>query len=242
MPQINRGYGLIELLIVLLVSTYLMIFLVQYYAISQHHAANTQISLRQVYDIQLIIDFLRNSVRHAGFTPCRSIKHLQLANTIQPIAINFGPNKALKIVRMGEFFATASAILSKSSIMVRAIGDLHRHDAILIADCVHAEINVIQAIQRLQTGYKIILKKSMQFNYVHAIYIGKWIEELFFIRRDKFGKSIFYYQNKHIEAMSQIIADWKMLLLQKHSSILLKLKLLTLDHQLWPISIAVRSP
>ena len=79
-----------------------------------------------------------------------------------------------------------------------------------------------------------------KYHYFH-IYLGLWLEELFFIRNNNLNQPALYYKNKHTEELSQIFSGWNIALLRYTNSMLLKINWLIAEQQTWPFMAAVKA-
>ncbi|WP_347251650.1 prepilin-type N-terminal cleavage/methylation domain-containing protein, partial [Legionella sp.] len=107
----QRGIGLVELMVSVLLTSILVILATQQYLVSKRQYFHVHTLLEQDFELQLINDLLRDSVRRAGFTPCLSINSLHLVDQrnsktkLSAIEIN-EKHDQLKIRRMSEYFTT----------------------------------------------------------------------------------------------------------------------------------------
>ncbi|WP_051555176.1 PilW family protein [Legionella fairfieldensis] len=208
----QQGISLVELLIGLFLTGFLVTIMMQHYLASKRQYRYVQSLLDQSYELQLVSDLIRNSVRHAGFTPCRGLNALQVVDrrdsrsaSNSAIAMQSGKKTGFSIHRMSEYFSSVIKSISPTKLFLKA-GVLYQEgQTILIADCYHAEIQQIEHVQSNKTGSIIRLTKPLMFDYVMPVYVGEWIEEAFFIQKNQQGRQSLFYQQKHAEELGSLI-------------------------------------
>ncbi|WP_019218206.1 PulJ/GspJ family protein, partial [Legionella tunisiensis] len=73
----ERGFGLTEVIITVFLASLIIIVLLQHYLNCKRFYLDAEITLEREFELQLVSDLIRDSVRRAGFTPCININHLQ---------------------------------------------------------------------------------------------------------------------------------------------------------------------
>lgn len=213
----QAGVGLAEFLITLLLATMISTALMRYYLTIKQQYNHIQTALEQSIDLQMVTDLIRNSTRMAGFTPCLGIEHLiavDRRNEQHSLhAIELGSE--LRINRMSEQFDTVLEAYSASAFLISSRQNLHQGQSILIADCFHAEVQIISEIKRVTNGQIIKISKPLSFTYIAPIYVGEWIEESYFIRSSARAEPSLFYQNKHAEELSPVIHDLSTVIMNK---------------------------
>ncbi|MCX7117378.1 MAG: hypothetical protein NTW94_05665 [Legionellales bacterium] len=183
------GIGLVELMIALLLGSFILLGLTQHYLAIKQQVQQVQKALEQDIDLILVSDLVRESVRMAGFTPCSSSDHLVTEPKI--VSLEVRPSKIL-IRRMSERFDEVYDIPKTDLILASHREKYHQDDTIMVADCYHAEVQTIRHIEPMGVQQRITLKTSLHFTYHDAIYIGAWMEESFEIHKHAGGASLFY--------------------------------------------------
>lgn len=206
------GVGLAELLIALLLASFTTITLMRHYLNTKQQYHHTQTSLEQSIELQLVTDMIRDSARRAGFTPCLGIEHLisldRRGDQKNLVAIQVGKEGAssLHINRMSEHFSTVSKIVGSVELLTTNNQTMHRNQAILVADCYHAEIHTISRLSRMGSGKKITLTHPLAFVYHPPIYVGAWLEETYFIQsKDQDTQTLYYHRNHHSEELTTVV-------------------------------------
>jgi len=204
------GISLVELMISVLLSSFLVILATQQYLICKRQSFHVHALLEQDFELQLVNDLLRDSVRRAGFTPCLNVNSLNILDQrngrigIDAIETNKKHDR-LQIRRMNEDFTEVIKPLSQNLLLAKS--DLHfePQQVILIADCYHGEIQQIDYARKTNNGTILKLNHHLAFNYSEPIYLGEWIEESFFVQTNRQGKRALYYRQKHAEELTERI-------------------------------------
>jgi hypothetical protein len=204
------GISLLELVISLFAASLLLTLIMQQYLQSKRQYLRMQVLLEQTLDLQLVTDLIRDSIRRGGFTPCRGISSLQSIdrrNGTELVAVESrsGQEKALQVNRMNEQFATVIRQLSPNQLLVKADIHYEKQQPILIADCYHAEVQEILQARKTIAGTILTFKKALRFSYIAPVYLGEWLEELFFMQKNKQGKASLFYKQNHVDELSSFI-------------------------------------
>lgn len=204
----QRGISLPELLVALLLSSFLTLLLVQHYLNIKKQYRHIQTALDKNLELQLVTDLLRNSMREAGFTPCSNINHLITVEPIQGLkalaAIKL-EESSLQISRMSERFDNVLQVITPSSLLITSQYMLQAKQEILIADCYHAEVQTISEVIKQPSGQLIMLTRPLAFTYHLPIYAGEWLEEFFFIRTNSHHKNTLFYKRSHAEELTTFV-------------------------------------
>jgi len=199
------GMSLVELMVSLFLSCLIMTVILEHYLNCKRQFIETQDLLERNADLQIISEMIRDSSRLAGFTPCISIDRLNTGVAqLQAIKTDFGARHALVINRMNEHFSEVIQILSPSSLLVNRLTVFDGH-LLLIADCFHAEVLKITAMQPTPAGLHIMIERPMIFTYNNPVYIGEWLEEQFFIEKNSRGQLSLFYYNRHADELTEQI-------------------------------------
>lgn len=175
----------------------------QFYLHSKKTYLQIEKSLDKQLDLLWIADLLRQSVHNAGFTPCLGIEHLQVIDTRKPKT----PIKALRldngiqVARMREQFNDLIQTQGNQELIISKYPQFNSKRPLIIADCQHAEIHRIAALNSTQTNQFIRLQVPLLYSYGEA-YVGEWIEEQWFIRKNKQGKDSLYYRTEQTDELS----------------------------------------
>jgi hypothetical protein len=203
----QQGIGLAELLIALLISSILMLVLItQYLHVHQHYFQLLK-TIEQDIDIELVSTLIRDSIRHAGFTPCLNIEHLDVFDSetnrqkLLSVSIEELPMPILTIRRMSKYFDNVLGVIGPTELSTTSHALLHAGETIMIADCYHAEIQKISTILNTTEGRLLNLTRPLHWAYHAPIFLGKWVEERF----SKKPTGGFIYDYLHAEELTHAI-------------------------------------
>lgn len=208
------GLGLPELLIALLLSSFIMTGLMHHYLATKKQYSDIQKKLERSVDLQLVINLMRENTRQAGFTPCLRIDHLvtrdQRTKSQSLVAIDYGlnPRPWLRFSRMSEHFETVFDVINSNQLLTSNIKTLHHNQSVLIADCYHAEIQKISKTESAFNDQVLTLNKPLAFQYRQPIYVGEWLEETYFIRLGHGGENSLFYQYHHPEELTTAVHNF----------------------------------
>lgn len=207
------GASLTELMISLCLSSLLMMALIQTWLTGNHQYNQSQVILEQGFELQLVNELIRDSVRLAGFTPCIGINHLitkDRRNKSHPLAavgLAADNSHSITLARMGEDFVNVVQQISPSRLLVEKGHSFDIGNVIVIADCFHAEVHIVSNSQKTRRGLIVSLEKPLDFNYTLPFYLGEWLEERFYIQKNREGKSALYYATNHREELTDLVND-----------------------------------
>lgn len=227
------GTSFIEILVSLFLSTFLITALIEHYLITKKQYLQVQNTLENELEIQLVQNLFRDSIRLAGFTPCLSIDRLvtinhQTNNRLHSIQIDSLPAKSLRLFRMKEYFNSVFNFPASNQLLINKHHYYKKDQWVLIADCYHAEVQQIASIQAIGTKNLIYLKQPLYFKYEMPAYIGEWIEETFYIKKNQLGLTFLYYKKDQAEQLAPGILDLSAKLIKRQGK---KLVLVTLKNQ-----------
>ncbi|MFC3907920.1 PilW family protein [Legionella dresdenensis] len=202
------GLTLTELMIALFLSTLLISLLLQQYVTAKKHYLALQKQLNQNFELNLVSDLIKNSVRQAGFAPCRSVGQLETVDRRDksvPLLAYIIDDHGLVLNRMSEHFATVQYQYSAQQILVEPGAYFALKQPVLIADCYHAEVQLLKTARSVKEGMLLTLQKPLAYSYIDPIYVGQWLEERFYIHKNPHSQLTLYYQNGHSEELSELI-------------------------------------
>ena len=188
-----------------------MMALIQTYLNSKRQNTHTQQILEQNFELQLVSELIRDSVRSAGFMPCIGINHLitrdRRGKPGHPVAVDLHPGKhqSFMISRMGEDFATVLKQLAPARLLVDGGRVFDSRHPVVIADCLHAEIHLVASSHKTREGWIVTLTKPLDFNYALPFYFGEWLEERFSVEKNNQGKPALFYDTRHREELTDLI-------------------------------------
>ncbi|MCW8407883.1 prepilin cleavage protein [Legionella sp. PATHC035] len=205
------GISLTEVLISLFLTSLIVSMLFQLYLGSKRQYIEIEKVLTTHFDLQWVSDLLSDSVRRAGFTPCLGIDRLHVIdrrahpNKIQALRIGNRPVQFIQVNRMNEFFSKIIKIQGATRILVQNPVSFHKKRPVLIADCEHAEVQELVDIKQQTDSSLITLNKPLLFSYTGSTYIGEFLEEKWFIKKNAKGTDALYYQLVQTEEVTPLI-------------------------------------
>ena len=211
-----QGLSLTELLVSLFVASLLSAMLIQTYLINKQRYFALQDALKVNFELQWVEDMLADSIRRAGFTPCLGVEQLQVRDRRKGKLVFSGfkievKKQELLVNRMSEEFSELSAVLNyKQEILVSSETKMRVDQSILIADCERAELHQVTQRRKTAEGVLLTLAKPILFNYPTVTYVGQWLEERWYIKKNPEGQEALYYQQSHSEELTALIHTLKL--------------------------------
>ncbi|CDZ77102.1 Tfp pilus assembly protein PilW [Legionella massiliensis] len=243
----QEGISLLELLISLFVASLLMTLMLQQYLITKRQYREIHRLLERSIELQMVTDLIRASVRMAGFTPCGGINSLNSIDRrnartgLNAILINGEKSNSLQINKMGDRFATVMQQLGPTQLLLQTDIDYEEQEAVLIADCFHAEVQQIAATSKTKAGTVLTFTKPLAFDYLAPIYLGEWVEERFFIQKNKIGDPALFYKQKHAEELTNVIQSLAVKLSFIRGKIMVEVNLGLQKNSNWLVRTVVRA-
>lgn len=194
-----NGFSVTELLIGLMLAMFILQSLVIQYMQAKRHSMQMRHALDSAYELPLVADFIRDSVRRAGFTPCFNLErlvtkhHEQEGKVLKAIQLEQDNPSQLTIQRMDEHFDVISTMISPER-LITTRSHFKENQLVLIADCHFAEVHRIKSLQSYDLKQNMTLTKPLMFHYKPPIYIGEWLEERFYFKKQGSldGGALFY--------------------------------------------------
>ena len=233
----QRGFGLVELSISLLLSMVIITLLVQQVIHMRLQYQQIEAFVDESMDLAWVSDLIRHSIHSAGFTPCRRLDHLitDVRQNISPIEVVDSPDASLTIRRMNEH--VARVLEQRSSTVLRVdTKAFQRNRAVLIADCQHAEVHMLDQIKSTSSGTVLTLKTPLRFSYESPVYVGEWMVETFFIKN-----SALYYKNARVDVLSRRIHDFDVKLSEMLDKKFIQVRFKLDDARVWSLDAMVRA-
>ena len=201
----QEGSGLTEVMISLFLATLIMTALMNHYICVKRHYLHLQTTMDDAMELQLASDVLRDSIRQAGFTPCMRIDHLislDHRNGRENI-LAIESDSELHINRMNPYFDSVLNIVNSTQILATHENTIRAASAILIADCYHAEMQLVSEVNQMQREQLITLNSPLIFTYQSPVYIGEWLQERYFIG----PQGGLFYEKNHAEELTSVITS-----------------------------------
>lgn len=207
----QRGVSLTELMISLCLSSLLMMALIQTYMSGKRQYMHSQQVIEQGFELQLVSELMRESVRSAGFAPCIGINHLMTKDhrgrpeRLAAIKFGVGNSHSVTFARMGEDYARVLKQISPNRLLVEGRHAFDTRHPVVIADCFHAEVHFVASSQKMPEGRVVTLTKPLAFNYSLPCSLGEWLEERFYIEKNNQGKPALFYDTYHREELTDLV-------------------------------------
>ncbi|KTC83474.1 PilW family protein [Legionella cincinnatiensis] len=205
------GMSLSEVLISLFLASVIMTALIQFYLESKHQYLEMEKVLEAEFDVQWVDDLLSDSIRRAGFTPCLGLDQLKVTdhrnyqNNVHALNVKNQPSQFIQVSRMKEHFAKLIKIESPTTLLVQHLVSLNEKRPLLIADCKHAEIHELIGVNQQVNETRVILKKPLLHFYETSAYVGEFLEERWFIKKNAKRKNALYYQSIQAEEVTSLV-------------------------------------
>lgn len=212
----QAGMSLSEVLISLFLATVIITILIQFYLESKHQYLEIEKVLEAGFDVQWVDDLLSDSIRRAGFTPCLGldqlnvIDHRDYQNNIQSLNFENQPSQFIQVSRMKENFAKLIKVESPTALLIQHLGSLNEKRPLLIADCNHAEIHELIGIDQQVNETRITLKKPLIHFYETSAYVGEFLEERWFVKKNVKKQNTLYYQWVQTEEVTSLVHSLSM--------------------------------
>ncbi len=207
----QSGFGLSELLVGLFLASIILTALIQFYLSNKRQYLAAEAILTERFDLQWVSDLLSNSIKRAGFTPCLGVDQLDVVDRrffgrkVSSLKISNQPQQLIQVNRMSEQFTKLIRVQSPTELIISNSAPINEHHPLLIANCEHAEIHEILSIDNMGTRSLITLTKPLMFTYGASTYLGEWLEERWFIKRNGKGVDALYYQLHSAEELTSLI-------------------------------------
>lgn len=206
----NIGSSLPETMFALLLSSLILITLTDYYLKARQHYLIFQSKLNQAIETQTVMEFMRDSIRKAGFTPCTNLENLM---TNHLVALKLEDNaSSLLIYRMSEHFNSIFSIHDQRELLASQSSTIDPSLPIIVADCNHAEVQTVRQINHTPGYQYIYLVSPLKFSYQEPIYVGSFIQERFFMRQHKDAPSTLFYQMNRSDELSAYVHAQRLIL------------------------------
>ena len=236
----QSGVSLSEVLVSLFLASLIITMLMQFYLSSKRHYLDAEEILAAGFDLQWVSDLLSDSIRRAGFTPCLGIEQLQLKENGELVRGLSIEKQLIQVNRMSEHFVTLVNLKNATQILVSYSASFHEHRSLLIADCNHAEVHQIASISKESAGYLITLEHPLQFIYAPETYVGEFLRERWFIKKNVNGNLALYYQATQTEEVTSLIHSLQVINQVVHGKPFLEINMGLAENKVHKIMVAVR--
>lgn len=225
------GFSLIELLIVVGLSSVLLMGVWRVYYVFHRMHARLHQQMTEAIELQLIESLLRNSIRSAGYTPCMSLDHLINKEGLHAYQLS---RESISLSRMDNPIYAVSSLDDQNLMLTQPV-NLNPNKSYLIADCYHAELVKVRATYKQH----VMLMQPLHYHYEQPVYFGLWLSERFFMRHQP--KPALMVQHLHTETLSDEVTAFQV---EEEISVagrLLKIKLQTALFPAYQVEVRVRA-
>lgn len=205
MNKAQCGFSMAEVCISLFIGAFLLTGLVSTYTQSRLHYQQNQIWVDQQMELLWVNQLLVNAIHQAGFTPCARLNQLKTAAGIKAIETLGMNGSGLKLARMSETFTQVRSIEAAQRLHLGEPGHFKVSRPILVADCWHAEVQGLAAVEKKGGEQILTLRNPLVFNYQQPVYVGEWLEESWFVKASSATQSVLYYQRDKPEPLSSLL-------------------------------------
>lgn len=147
-----------------------------------------------------MVSFFRSRFHQAGFTPCRHLNELSRVDTREPKenlqGAELKKRDHLILRHMSNIFSTGHVLGDGRTILVEGLS-VNSDYPLMISDCRHAEVHEIAASNPEKKGSRVILKTPLFYRYDELFYVGEWVSESFFIKRQSL-----FYRHHHVDELA----------------------------------------
>lgn len=242
----QSGVSLAEVLIGLVLASLIMTLLMQFYLSSKRQYLEAEDILSRSFDLRWVGELLSDSIRRAGFTPCVGIEQLIVndrrpkGGVIHALSVNNEVPQSIQINRMHEHFSQVLKIKHFTQIMVASTRLFKAKRPLMIADCEHAEVQNIVAVESAPGGTLITLARPLLFSYAAGASVGEFLEERWFIKKNRQAEASLHYQLAQTEEITPLVHSLNTQLKNAHGRALLEVNLGLAEGKIYKLLVAVR--
>lgn len=245
----SRGNSLIELLICLLIASLMLSGLVQAYWTHKKSTQQGEQEINRSLDSSWISALMRQDLQTAGFVPCQRLQQLEAidlredyARPVQAIEVSMNPLASIQINSMGPDYLTWLNRLEGQQLVIKGVSNWQKRDALIIADCLHAEVHRIDQLLTRHGQIAIQLHRPINQVFLPPVFIGIWQEKRWSVRPQPEGRGALYYGSPaHQEEISAMINRLQIRWRQKKPKALIELDLGLDSNRLEQILVWVRN-
>lgn len=202
-----QGITILEFLLSLFLGSLLITFCFDLYLLVKKNMLAAEAFYEQSLAEQMAKSIIGTKIRQAGFTPCLPLGQLKMPAEQRLSAIEGAEKKAqfIQVSRMDGHFETLTEALNNVELLLprTSIKPYKVGEKILISDCKHAEIKTIAAITPFQGKQRLRFTQAFFFEYENPFYLGRWIQEKFFIKKNRHNKMALFYKYHHTEEWTE---------------------------------------
>jgi hypothetical protein len=219
----------------------------QQFVLIKQQSARVFLQLNQAQELHWLSDVLRSRVRMAGFTPCRRLEHLVVADTrakAQSLAeyeFVSQPHASLTLRRMHQSAVRVLKQISPTDVLIEST-PISIQYPIMLADCEHAEVHTLADATKTPEGVHIQLQEPILFTYQLPFYYAEWVTESFFMRQTRERGRALFYQYHRVDQLTRLVQDFSAKRFQIEASLLVELNLQLSNQHSQMLVTRIRAP
>lgn len=241
-----KGFSLMELIIALFITSLLLSLVSEELWFNKFQFKKIMNLLEERLDLSLAEHLMKRSIRNAGYTACLGIETLNSYDSrtgkenLKAVEIQTG---RLIIQHMDSNFIEVERIENQNKILIKNKKFVLKPERpLILVDCYQAEIHQIGQIQKASEGLMIILKKPLRFNFDKPFYLAHWLEENYFIQKNKFHEKALFYKLDKAEELSKNIKNVKAKMIKKTNRTAIEISLQSKNSTPLSFTTLVRTP
>ena len=246
MPYLkNAAFSLSEVLVALFLGSLLTsLALHQFFSVKKQFQYLSH-TLHCNLNESLIVDLLRDTVFHAGFTPYGSIEQLQPLHTedtrritaIEPLS---SPLHGFIARRMGSSYVPLIRIHT-NTIAVPEFLHIQQNQPLIVCNWCCYQLLTVKNIHRKNDVLYIDLQQPLHDAFQVNSFVGRWIEERYELKQNpqKETSGLYYYQHHHNELL---VDKWTSFSIRKSTSQKMGISILLKDKQQKEVFILSEAP
>ena len=178
-------------MLVLFISSAMIMVLLNQVILTKKQEQMTTHALAKAYDLNMVSELMKTSIRQAGYTPCAAIgqligyDHTSSGAIPDAVTVDVPSHDGFTVYHMGAPLVHVLEIIPPSQIRLIPRHVFSKEDTLLIADCFHAEVVDLSSVRSDRGDTLLTLKHHLKFSYTPPTYIGLWQSRHFLPKRFK---------------------------------------------------------
>lgn len=246
MPYLkNAAFSLSEVLVALFLGSLLTsLALHQFFSVKKQFQYLSH-TLHCNLNESLIVDLLRDTVFHAGFTPYGSIQQLQPLHTedtrritaIEPLS---SPLHGFIARRMGSNYVPLIHIHT-NTIAIPEFLHIQQNQPLIVCNWCCYQLLTVKKTYRKNDILYVELQQTLHSVFHANSFVGQWLEERYELKQNPHNNTygLYYYQHHHNELLED---NWTSLSMQRSASRNTGISVLLKDKQQKEVFILSEAP
>lgn len=234
-------------MLALFLSSCILIVLLHQMLVAKKQEMKTHSTLAKAYDLDIISEVMKSSIRQAGYTPCAVIDklkhrdHTHSQKKLEAISLDSAQQDSLTVSYMVQPVVLIEEFSSLSEIRLQGHPAFSQDDIVMIADCFHAEVVQLRAITSDKNDSWLMLRQALSFSYQKPAYVGVWQSRRFFMKKNTKGIPRLYFQQKHTESLSDWIEGMSIHQMIRDHARLIQIIFHLPDSETWTMQVRMRA-